>query len=88
MTLPIHQRQLTNPATFILEVGTDGFNAYAVEPDGSRQIFAASSSMSTFIRAMEQIANTHTTGDQKILRFSVLEEEDPLGKLGYRLDNG
>jgi len=75
VTLPIHQRMLTRPATFIIEVGTDGFNAYSVAPDGERVLFAASGSTLTFIRVMERIANTHMTGDRKILRFSVLEED-------------
>lgn len=55
-------RSLTFAKTFVLEVGKDGFNAYAVGADGSRELFAASSAMSTFLKVMEQIANSNGNG--------------------------
>jgi hypothetical protein len=62
-------RSLTSPKTFILEVGTDGFNAYAVDAAGVRRLFAASSSTSTFLKVMEQIVNSSGSAP---MRFAVV----------------
>lgn len=55
-------RTLTDPITFVIEVGSDGFNAYRSENPASclpGTLFAASSAMSTFVKVMEQIAGSH-----------------------------
>ena len=71
--LEIPERKLTNPKWFVLKVGTDGFNAYTRRDSGSFEmfaasvksvqtdweLFAASSSMSTFIKVMETICNSN-----------------------------
>jgi hypothetical protein len=62
-------RSLTSPKTFILEVGTDGFNAYAVDTAGSRELFAASSSSVTFLKVMEQIVNSNGNAP---MRFAIV----------------
>ena len=81
-------RRLTNPKRFLIEVGADGFNAYALSPGGSfdlvaasvkavqtdYELFAASSTMSTFIKVMEIIANSN---GQNKARF-ILAPEEPL----------
>lgn len=73
MRLTIPERKLTRPKRFVIELGTDGFNAYAQQPDGSFdllaasvkavqtdfELFAASESMSVFIRVMERILDSN-----------------------------
>jgi hypothetical protein len=73
MRLTIPERKLTNPKRFVIEVGTDGFNAYAQREDHWFELFAASvkavqtdfglfaasSTMSTFIKVMETICNSN-----------------------------
>jgi hypothetical protein len=63
-------RILTAPKTFILEVGKDGFNAYEVHADGSRELFAASSAASTFVKAVERIFNSNGNAPN---RFTLAE---------------
>jgi hypothetical protein len=64
-------RTLAKPVRFIIDVGTDGFNAYRQSEDGSLEIFAASSSMSTFLKVMETIAKVHHPEDD--IRFGAAE---------------
>ena len=64
-------RTLDKPVRFIIDVGTDGFNAYRQSADGSLDIFAVSSAMSTFVKVMETIANTHHPEDG--IRFASAE---------------
>jgi hypothetical protein len=66
-------RTLDKPVRFILDVGTDGFNAYRLAGDGSSEIIAASSSMSTFVKVMEQIANVHQPEGDERIRFGCAE---------------
>jgi hypothetical protein len=48
------QRTLDSPRRFVIDVGKDGFNAY--EQVGEElQLFAASSSTSTFVKVVQQI---------------------------------
>ena len=48
-------KTLANPKRFIIEVGENGFNAYLDHGDGNVEPFAASSSMSTYMRMMKDI---------------------------------
>lgn len=73
MCVTIPGRKLTNLKRFVIEVGTDGFNAYVQRDSGSFdllaasvkcvqtdfELFAASSSMGTFIKVMETICNSN-----------------------------
>ena len=73
MSLTIPDRKLTNAKRFVIEIGTDGFNAYMQREDRGFELFAASikatqtdfelfaasSSMSTFIKVMETICNSN-----------------------------
>lgn len=61
-------RTLTNPKTFVIEVGSDGFNAFLFRDQEKAmsalrkedlELFAASSSVSTFLRVAETILNSH-----------------------------
>ena len=62
-------KNLSEPKVFMVEMGTDGFNAYAQRDDGSMELFAASTSPGTFVRVMEMIANCRTSGEH--LKFSI-----------------
>ena len=57
--MEIPGRTLDKPVRFMIDVGTDGFNAYRQTEDGSLDLFAASSAMSTFLKVMETIAGWH-----------------------------
>ena len=65
-------RTLKNPKTFRIEVGEDGFNAYLVKDTGE-ELFAASSSMSTWLRMMADMLKAGT-GQTRV--FLVQEKTD------------
>jgi hypothetical protein len=70
------EKTLSNRVRFVIDVGTNGFNAWRQYDDGCLELFAASSSMSTFLKVMETIANWHDP--EKGIRFASAERIDPL----------
>jgi hypothetical protein len=67
-------RTLRNQKTFIMEIGEDGFNAYIVKEGGERELFAASSSMSTWLKVMGNIVEL---GSGQHIEFQVVPKEEP-----------
>ena len=72
--MEIPGRTLDKPARFMIDVGTDGFNAYRQAEDGSLDLFAASSAMSTFLKVMETIAGWHQP--ELGIHFAIIEGEE------------
>jgi hypothetical protein len=69
------EKTLNNPVRFVIDVGANGFNAFRQYQDGCVELVAASSSMSTFLKVMETIANWHEP--EKGIRFASAERIDP-----------
>lgn len=69
-------KPLANLTRFVIDVGANGFNAYKRDEDGSLELFAASSSMSTYIKVMETIANFHLAEGDIPARFLSAEAKD------------
>jgi hypothetical protein len=67
-------RTLRNQKTFIMEIGEDGFNAYIVREGGERELFAASSSMSTWLKVMGNIVGL---GSGQAVEFDVKVKGEP-----------
>ena len=81
-------RTLRNQKTFIMEIGEDGFNAYIVKEGGERELFAASSSMSTWLKVMGNIVEL---GSGQHVEFQVVPKEEPCqppDELRLALDSG
>jgi hypothetical protein len=63
-------RLLKNRKVFVIEIGEDGFNAYAITSlMGDKVLFAASSSMSTFLKVMGDMVRL---GSGKDVEFQVV----------------
>jgi len=52
-------RTLVSSKLFVIEAGANGFKAYVLGAEDDCDLFAASSSMSTFIKVMETICNSN-----------------------------
>lgn len=70
-------RVLASPIRFIVDVGANGFNAYRVGGDGL-ELFAASSSLTTFCKVMSDILELGSPGVPRV-EFKVVESgsEEP-----------
>lgn len=79
------EKTLNDPVRFVIDAGSDGFNAYRQLEDGTLELFAASSSMSTFLKVMETIANWHDP--EREVRFASAERMDAVDPLALPLPN-